>query len=195
MSQLSKRSLYAVATVLVLIIVLQAGWLISYRGRVDDLEKQYTAAIAKINSLTPKSDESTLTALAYRHISAICAKDLSGIMSQYAPDAKLYWLGGTLNGNFTDKNGIQDEWSKFFKSNSGCCVNCTNFNTKTLSGFHAGWTGGVVTARLNILTLRPDGTLGQIPVNYALVYMLRDGNWVLVDEWWAVAPNWTPYMP
>jgi hypothetical protein len=110
-------------------------------------------------------------------------------MSEYAPDAKLYWVGGPLNGNFTDKNGIQNEWAKFFKANPTVYMNITDFKVQIL-----GSNRGVVTARLAFLNIHSDGTTTTVRVNYALVYTLKDSNWSLVEEWWSIAPRVNAYL-
>jgi len=202
----SKRTLLAVIAVLVIIVLAQTAWLFSFQGRVGELEKQSASLSDKIRELQSRiADESIVGFLAYRHWSAICARDLNAIMSQYAPDSKLYWLGCPLERNCTDRASIQDQWRRFFDFTAGqyCCVNVQSFSVRTISGFHAGFTGAVVNARVSFCCPNATSVGGagasnvdcRCPVvNYGLVYLLRDGKWILLDEWWTLPPRWHPYI-
>ena len=199
--RVSKRALLAVTVVLVAIVLGQTGWLILYQVRIGGLEKQSAGLSDQIKQLQSRiADESIVGFLAYRHWSAIAARDLNGVMSQYAPDAKLYWLGCPLEANCTDKWAIQNQWKKFFdySTEQYLCLNVQSFSVKTISGYHVGFTGAVVNARVSFCC--PNSTYAgnadcQCPaVNYALVYLLRDGKWVLFDEWWTLPPRWHPYI-
>jgi hypothetical protein len=194
----SKRTLLAVIAVLVAIILGQTGWLIFYQGRAGELEKQNAALNDRIKELQSRiADESIVGFLAYRHWSAIVAKDLNGVMSQYASDSKLHWLGCPLGADCTGTQAIQDQWKQFFDypPQQGLSLNVQAMNVRTISGFHAGFTGAVVNARVSFCGAGSTGSGSTAPgstpvsgtdcqcpvVNYALVYLLRDGKWVLFD--------------
>ncbi len=202
----TKKTLFAVIVVLIAIVLGQTGWLIFYQGRVGELEKQSAALSDRIRELQSRiADESVVGFLAYRHWSAIVANDMNGIMSQYASDSKLHWLGCPLDADSTSTQAIQSQWKRFFdySAQQGLNLNVQAMNVRIISGFHAGFTGAVVNARVSFCG--PGGTgSGSTPagstdcqcpvVNYALVYLLRDGKWILFDEWWALSPRENPYV-
>jgi hypothetical protein len=178
MAQTSRNILFVVIAVLVVGV---AASVLYYRGVVGNLE-------ATNNSLESTSDVYNVDNLAYSHWSAITARNITGVMSQYASDSKLYWLGGSLNGNFTDSAGIQSEWTKFFGASSEVYMNVTNFKSRS-SGANL-----VVTANLVFFLVHPETTTTKAPINYALVYASRDSKWVLVEEWWSIRPRANPYI-
>jgi hypothetical protein len=175
MTQTSRILLFVVVAILAVGLAVSVFY---YGGVVGNLEAQNA-------SLKSISDDYNVDYLAYSHWSAITARNISSIMSQYAADSKLYWFGGVLNGNFTDNAGIRSEWTKFFTA-SEIYMNITKFNIRT-SG-----TNRIVSASLSFY--RIEITSVQVPVNYALVYTLRNNKWILVEEWWSVAPHINPYI-
>jgi len=217
MSQgLSRKTLYAIILILVVMVVGQAGWLMLYIARTDELEKRYASMEKSVKELqvtitqlqSRVADEAVVGFLAYRHWSALCSKNLTMIMSQYAPDAKLYWLGCPLQRNCTTLATIEDQWRRYFEltKGQGLCMCVSSYSARLIPGFHAGFTGAVVNARVSFCCPGSSSTTGQSSsstpgwdcvcpeVRYGLVYMLREGKWVLVDEWWAVPPCWHPYI-
>jgi hypothetical protein len=208
---LSRKTLYAIILILVVMVVGQAGWLMLYIARADELEKKYASMEKSFKELQVTitqlqsriSDESVVGSLAYRHWSALCNRNLTMIMSQYAPDAKLYWLGCPIQRNCTTLASIEDQWRRFFESTKGqgLCTCVSSLSVRLIPGFHAGFTGAVVNARLSFCCPEGSQTAGTPAldcacpeVRYGLVYMLREGKWVLVDEWWVVPPRWHPYI-
>lgn len=201
-----KRTLSIVIAVLVIIVLGQAGWLMLYQGRIVDLQEQNANLSDLIKELEPRvADEAIVGLLAYRHWSAICNRDLDAIMSQYATDAKLYWLGCPLERNSTDRASIEEQWKRFFDftADDPLCTCVLSYSVKLIPGFHAGFMGGVVNARVSFCCPNSTSTGSEAAstsdcrcpiIDYALVYMLRDGKWVLVDEWWTLSPRWHPYM-
>jgi len=208
---LSRKALYAIILILVVLAVGQAGWLMMYIARADELEKKYASmeksfkeiqvTITQLQSRI--SDEGLVGFLAYRHWSALCNRNLTLIMSQYAPDAKLYWLGCPIQRNCTTLAAIEDQWRRFFEftKGQGLCMCVSSLSVRLIPGFHAGFTGAVVNARISFCCPDRAQTEGTSlldcacpEVRYGLVYMLREGKWVLVDEWWVVPPRWHPYI-
>lgn len=53
------------------------------------------------------------------HLKAVANGDLAGVMADYAPDARVDWVGGPLDGLYAGKEAIQDVWKKFFDANDG----------------------------------------------------------------------------
>lgn len=204
----SKRTLYAAIVILVVMVLGQVGWLMVYRATTADLEDRYAVMDKTLKELQTRilelqsriADESVVGFMAYRHWSAVCNRDLNGIMSQYATDAKLYWLGCPVQRNCTSLATIQDQWRMYFDFTKGrnLCMCVQSYSVKLIQGFHAGFTGAVVNARVSFCCSNATSTAGfdcECPeVRYALVYMLREGRWVLVDEWWAIPPRWNPYI-
>lgn len=111
---------------------------------------------------------------ATRHFTAIAKGNLKAIMSQYAPDATLEWVGGKLNGSYEGTDAIQDMWARFAKGAGPLTMHATDFT--------------VATAPKDGMTVTADVVFkgkAAIPVRYVLVYRNRK----IVDEIWQVAPN------
>ena len=54
---------------------------------------------------------------AQMHFTAVASGNVSKIMSQYAPNATLRWVGGPLNGSYKGTKAIKSVWKKFAHAN------------------------------------------------------------------------------
>lgn len=110
---------------------------------------------------------------AQMHFRAVAGGNVSGIMSQYAPDATVLWIGGPLNGSYKGVKAIRSVWGKFahaagkMKEEASDIV--VGMNPK----------GMTVTANVRFIGKK------TIPVRYVLAY--RNG--MIVDEIWQIAPH------
>lgn len=112
---------------------------------------------------------------AQSHFQAIGEGKLDAIMSQYADQATLYWLGGPLNGDYAGKDAIQAVWSKFVKAQGPLHVKVSELSES------ANPAGATVTANVGF---QGNNTL---KIRYVLTY--RDGK--LVAETWQIDPALT----
>jgi len=110
--------------------------------------------------------------LARSRITAIAGGDLAVVSAAYGPGATLHWVGGPLDGTYSQPAKIKEVWSKFFaaqgaqKATIAAAVEAANPK------------GGTVTV---------DATFAgknTVKVRYVLVY--RGDK--LVDEIWQVNP-------
>jgi ketosteroid isomerase-like protein len=58
-------------------------------------------------------------AKAQAHLNAVAAGDLDALMSDYADDAYMDWVGGPLDGRYHGKAAIKGVWQKFIAANAG----------------------------------------------------------------------------
>lgn len=58
-------------------------------------------------------------AKAQAHLNAVAAGDLGALMSDYAEDACMDWVGGPLDGRYHGKAAISAVWQKFIAANAG----------------------------------------------------------------------------
>lgn len=58
-------------------------------------------------------------AKAQAHLNAVSAGDLDALMSDYADDAYMDWVGGALDGRYRGKAAIKAVWQKFIAANAG----------------------------------------------------------------------------
>ncbi|MGA0561004.1 nuclear transport factor 2 family protein [Ancylobacter sp. VNQ12] len=110
--------------------------------------------------------------LARSRINAIAGGDLATVTAAYSPAATLHWVGGPLDGTYSQPDKIKEVWSKFFTAQG---AQKANIATATEA---ANPKGGTVTI---------DATFAgknTVKVRYVLLY--RDGK--LVDEIWQVNP-------
>lgn len=110
--------------------------------------------------------------LARSRINAIAGGDLAAVTSAYGPTATLHWVGGPLDGTYSQPGKIKEVWSKFFTAQGAQKA------TVAAATEAANPKGGTVTV---------DATFAgknTVKVRYVLLY--RDGK--LVDEIWQVNP-------
>jgi hypothetical protein len=114
-------------------------------------------------------------AKARAHLDAVAAGDLDGLMSGYADDAYLEWVGGPLDGRYRGKAEIRAVWQKFIAANAG---------KPRPASF--GKLGAFSNARGTSLQARAEYG-GTVPVKvwHALTY--REGD--LTTEVWQIAPT------
>lgn len=110
--------------------------------------------------------------LARSRIDAIAGGDLAAVTSAYAPAATLHWVGGPLDGSYSQPNKIKEVWSKFFTAQGGQKA------TIAATTEAANPKGGTVTADVTF------AGKNTVKVRYVMLY--RDGK--LVDEIWQVNP-------
>ncbi|WP_029350771.1 nuclear transport factor 2 family protein [Bosea sp. 117] len=110
--------------------------------------------------------------LARSRIDAIAGGDLAAVASAYAPAATLHWVGGPLDGSYSQSDKIREVWSKFFAAQgtqkAAIAATTEGANPK----------GGTVTVDVTF------AGKNTVKVRYVLLY--RDGK--LVDEIWQVNP-------
>lgn len=58
-------------------------------------------------------------AKAQKHFNAVAAGDIGALMSDYAEDAYMDWVGGALDGRYQGKAAISAVWQKFVAANAG----------------------------------------------------------------------------
>lgn len=54
--------------------------------------------------------------LAFNHWNNIAIENVSAVMTEYARNATLYWIGGSLNGTYKGYASINSTWTKFFNA-------------------------------------------------------------------------------
>ncbi|QIB33169.1 nuclear transport factor 2 family protein [Ancylobacter pratisalsi] len=110
--------------------------------------------------------------LARSRIAAIASGDMAVVSAAYGPAAALHWVGGPLDGTYSEQAKIKEVWSKFFaaqgaqKATIAAAVEAANPK------------GGTVTADITF------AGKNTVKVRYVLLY--RDDK--LVDEIWQVNP-------
>jgi hypothetical protein len=110
--------------------------------------------------------------LAKSRIDAVAGGDLATVTAAYGPDAILHWVGGPLDGTYSQPGKIKEVWSKFFATQGAQKA------TIAATTEAANPKGGTVTV---------DATFtgkNTVKVRYVLLY--RDGK--LLDEIWQVNP-------
>jgi ketosteroid isomerase-like protein len=107
---------------------------------------------------------------AQMHFKAIAGANLDRIMSQYAPDATLHWIGGPLNGTYHGKREIKEAWGKFIHKMG------KTHETASAIDVVGDPKGMTVTANVHFVG-KP-----SVPVRYVLVYRDRK----IVDEVWQI---------
>lgn len=110
--------------------------------------------------------------MAKAHFAAIAAADVPAVISQYADDAALQWVGGPLNGVYVGASNIAPVWAKFAESQGKLAADVANLQEA------ANPAGATVTADVTFKGKQP------IPVRYVLVY--RGGK--LASEVWQINP-------
>lgn len=110
--------------------------------------------------------------LARSRLNAIAGGDLATVTAAYGPAATLHWVGGPLDGTYSQPDKIKEVWSKFFAAQGAQKATIAATNEA------ANPKGGTVTADVTF------AGKNTVKVRYVLLY--RDGK--LVDEIWQVNP-------
>jgi len=110
--------------------------------------------------------------MARDHFDAIGAGDVYTLSGSYAPDAVFQWIGGPLDGVYTDTESISTVWTKFTNAQGPLEAEVASLRES------ANPKGTTVTADV---VFKGKNT---IPVRYVLVY--RDAK--LVSEVWQIDP-------
>jgi hypothetical protein len=113
-------------------------------------------------------------AKARAHLDAVAAGDLEALMSGYADDAYLDWVGGPLDGRYRGKAQIRAVWQKFIAANAD---KPRPANMGKLSAF-ANPRGTSVQSKVEYG--------GAVPVKVYHVLTYRDGD--LTTEVWQITP-------
>ncbi|MEM3852164.1 MAG: hypothetical protein QXP70_04110 [Methanomassiliicoccales archaeon] len=145
-------------------------------------------------ALTSSEESSILTAMAYEHWDAIGLENITQTMSQYAPNATLYWYvhsnyaqayNSALNGTYHGTTAIKTIWSKFYQE-SVVYYWANKVSVKV--------SNGTATVTAILWYIISNGTVNQsAPVSsqlytvimpYELYYVQSGGSWQLQAEWW-----------
>jgi hypothetical protein len=110
---------------------------------------------------------------AQAHFRAVAGGQVENVLSQYADNATLEWVGGPLDGRYAGKTALGEVWGKFAKAQGELTVKVSNVQES------ANPKGATVTANV-VFSGKSD-----IKVRYVLTY--RDGR--LVSEIWQIDPN------
>ncbi|SCW58868.1 nuclear transport factor 2 family protein [Ancylobacter rudongensis] len=113
--------------------------------------------------------------LARWRIAAIAGGDLAVVSAAYGPGATLHWVGGPLDGTYSQPGAIREIWSKFFAAQGAQTA------TIAMAVAAANPKGGTVTADVTF------AGKNTVKVRYVLLY--RGDR--LVDEIWQVNPTAT----
>ncbi|MFO1372262.1 MAG: nuclear transport factor 2 family protein [Candidatus Competibacteraceae bacterium] len=110
---------------------------------------------------------------AQAHFRAIASGQVEHLLTQYADNATLEWVGGPLDGRYAGKAALGEVWGKFAKAQGELTVKISNVQEG------ANPKGATVTANV-VFSGKSD-----IKVRYVLTY--RDGK--IVGEVWQIDPN------
>lgn len=110
---------------------------------------------------------------AQAHFRAIAGGQVENVLSQYADNATLEWVGGPLDGRYAGKTALSEVWGKFAKAQGELTFKASNVQES------ANPKGATVTANV-VFSGKND-----IKVRYVLVY--RNGK--IVSEVWQIDPN------
>jgi hypothetical protein len=110
---------------------------------------------------------------AQAHFCAVAGGQVENLLSQYADNATLEWVGGPLDGRYAGKTALGEVWGKFAKAQGELTVKVSNVQES------ANPKGATVTANV-VFSGKND-----IKVRYVLTY--RDGR--IVSEVWQIDPN------
>ena len=148
-------------------------------------------------------EEQMVLAQAYAHWNDIAIENASLIISEYAPNATLHWVGGPLSGNYTGISAINATWNKFDNTYEYVVWYALVPPNVTLKG-----TMAKVEAPLQFVVFPFPTSSNPHPVEFVLnvteilyySYNTTAMQWQIVNEYWivhplqisAVAPGYSP---
>lgn len=170
--------------VVVILLILAAGGFALYAMKSPSPKTTtVSSTVTTTTTIATSSNSQTadeVTALAYSHWASIGVKNLTAVMSQYAPNATLGWYvspSSPLNGTYTNSSAIKSTWTKFFNANPTTYYTVYNY-TLSVNGSSA-------TANADIWYILGNGTV-TLKLPYELNYKLQGGSWMLVGDWWGL---------
>lgn len=107
------------------------------------------------------------------HFQAIASGDVATLMTSYAPQAQFQWVGGPLDGAYTDAKAIQEVWTKFTTAQGPLKLTVADVQEA------ANPKGATVSA--NVLFE------GKAPIKVRYILTYREGK--IVNEVWQIDPN------
>ena len=107
------------------------------------------------------------------HFQAIGSGDMQTVMSGYADNAHLDWVGGPLDGTYDSRDVIRGVWEKFTKSAGPLKVSVDKLEES------ANPKGSTVSANVQFE--------GKAPIKVRYVLTFRDGK--IVSETWQIDPK------
>jgi ketosteroid isomerase-like protein len=110
---------------------------------------------------------------AQAHFRAVAGGQVENLLSHYADDATLEWVGGPLDGRYAGKIALGEAWNKFARAQGELTFKVSNVQES------ANPKGATVTANVVF------GGKSDIKIRYVLTY--RDGK--IVNEVWQIDPN------
>ncbi len=109
------------------------------------------------------------------HFQAVAAGDIAKVMQSYGGGAQFQWVGGPLDGAYSDPAAIRGVWSKFFSSQGPLKLSVGAIEES------ANPKGATVSA--NVLFE------GKAPIKVRYVLTFREGK--IVNEVWQIDPKLT----
>lgn len=107
------------------------------------------------------------------HFQAIGSGDLSIVMRGYADNAQFNWVGGPLDGTYSNADAIRGVWEKFTKSQGPLKVSVDKLEES------ANASGSTVSANVQFD--------GKAPIKVRYVLTFRQGK--IVNETWQIDPK------
>lgn len=107
------------------------------------------------------------------HFQAIAAGDVPTVMSGYAEQVQFHWVGGALDGSYTNPEAIRTLWTKFAQSQGPLKLTVDQLEES------ANAKGATVSAHVLFE--------GKAPIKVRYVLTLRDGK--IVNEVWQLDPK------
>lgn len=107
------------------------------------------------------------------HFQAIGSGDLSIVMRGYADNAQFNWVGGPLDGTYSNADAIRGVWEKFTKSQGPLKVSVDKLEES------ANTSGSTVSANVQFE--------GKAPIKVRYVLTFRQGK--IVNETWQIDPK------
>lgn len=131
------------------------------------------SSIAVSLALIDPALASPATEMTTQRIAAISTGDIASLTAAYGSPAMLQWVGGPLDGVYSDTAAINDTWAKFAKAQGRLKTDIVAMNEA------ANPQGSTVATDLVLTGAKP------LKVHYVTVW--RGGK--LVDEIWQINPN------
>jgi hypothetical protein len=107
------------------------------------------------------------------HFQAIGSGDLSIVMRGYADQAQFNWVGGPLDGTYSNADAIRGVWEKFTKSQGPLKVSVDKLEES------ANPKGSTISANVQFE--------GKAPIKVRYVLTFREGK--IVSETWQIDPK------
>jgi hypothetical protein len=176
---------FVAAIIVIVVLAASTGYFAFAYGSTNSKLSSDQNTLSQVQSQLMGAQGQDALAQAMSHWNNIAIENVTSIMSEYASNATLHWVGGPLTGTYTGLSEISSTWTKF--TNLYEAVFWYAIVPPTVVKTNSGYT---VQAPLQFVVTPTDDPIHTYILNVTetLDYTEINGQYMIMNEVWAVKP-------